>query len=56
MKKEFLNNIFLNRFIPISKYSYSIYVVHFPIIIFINYIPFRGNIISLKMIHIELFH
>ena len=27
----------------IARYSFSIYIVHFPIISFINYYPFKGN-------------
>lgn len=27
----------------LGKYSYSIYLVHFPVIVFINYVPFEGT-------------
>ena len=36
-------NIFSKIFVGLGKYSYSIYLVHFPIIVFVNYSPFQGN-------------
>jgi len=37
-------NIFLNKFSLLGKFSYSIYLIHLPIIVYLNYIPFHGNI------------
>ena len=45
INKSLIEDYLLKRiFLTISKYSYSLYVVHFPIIVFINYYPFKGNI------------
>ena len=45
INKNLIEDFLLKKiFLTISKYSYSLYVVHFPIIVFINYYPFKGNI------------
>ncbi len=31
-----------------GKYSYSIYLVHFPVIVFFNYVPFEGTILQVS--------
>lgn len=36
-------NVLSKTLITLGKYSYSIYLVHFPIIVFVNYVPFDGN-------------
>ena len=36
--------------IKLGDYSYSIYLTHFPIIILVNYKPFRGNILGFDTI------
>ena len=41
--KSLNQNIFTNLFIKIGDYSYSIYLVHFPIIVIFNYQPFTGT-------------
>jgi peptidoglycan/LPS O-acetylase OafA/YrhL len=44
-----LKNSFIERFLVwIGKYSFSIYLVHFPIIIFLQYEPFGGTITGLN--------
>ena len=43
-----LKNSFIEKFLVwIGKYSFSIYLVHFPIIIFLQYEPFGGTITGL---------
>ena len=37
------DNWFSLGLVKIGKYSYSIYLVHFPIIVFANYVPFGGT-------------
>lgn len=37
------NNLISRALIELGKYSYSIYLVHFPIIVLLNYTPFQGN-------------
>lgn len=32
--------------LSLGKYSYSIYLVHFPVIVFLNYVPFEGTILA----------
>ena len=49
INKSLIENFLLKKiFLTISKYSYSLYVVHFPIIVFINYYPFKGNIVDFE--------
>ena len=56
LNKNFASNFFFKTiFLKISKYSYSLYAVHFPIIIFFAYTPFRGNMISLSNLNQILF-
>jgi peptidoglycan/LPS O-acetylase OafA/YrhL len=44
-----LKNSFIERFLVwIGKYSFSIYLVHFPIIVFLQYEPFGGTITGLN--------
>jgi len=39
-----IENSYLGRFlIQLGQYSYSIYLVHFPIIVLFNYMPFGGT-------------
>lgn len=37
-------------FIGLGKYSYSIYLVHFPVIVFVNYQPFEGTHLQVQSI------
>ena len=39
-------NIFMKTLIKIGDYSYAIYLIHFPVIIFYNYSPFGGTILG----------
>jgi peptidoglycan/LPS O-acetylase OafA/YrhL len=39
-------NTFMKILIKIGDYSYVIYLIHFPIIIFYNYVPFKGTILG----------
>jgi len=39
-------NIFMKILIKIGDYSYAIYLIHFPVIIFYNYSPFGGTILG----------
>ncbi len=39
-------NIFMKILIEIGDYSYAIYLIHFPVIIFYNYSPFGGTILG----------
>lgn len=39
-------NIFIKILIKIGDYSYAIYLIHFPVIIFYNYSPFGGTILG----------
>ncbi len=39
-------NTFMKILIKIGDYSYAIYLIHFPIIIFYNYAPFKGTILG----------
>lgn len=39
-------NIFMKTLIRVGDYSYAIYLIHFPIIIFYNYSPFGGTILG----------
>ena len=41
-------NIIINLLIKIGDHSYSIYLVHFPIIIIFNYAPFEGTNLEIK--------
>lgn len=41
-----MENIFMKILIKIGDYSYAIYLIHFPVIIFYNYSPFRGTILG----------
>lgn len=36
-------NVFSKILVTLGKYSYSIYLVHFPVIVLVNYVPFDGN-------------
>lgn len=56
INKSLIENFLLKKiFLTISKYSYSLYVVHFPIIVFINYYPFKGNIVDFENILAKVF-
>jgi peptidoglycan/LPS O-acetylase OafA/YrhL len=37
------NNLLSKTLVALGKYSYSIYLVHFPIIVLVNYYPLGGN-------------
>lgn len=50
LPKYILNNIFGKIFVFLGKYSYSIYLVHFPLIVLYLYEPFSGTILSIKSI------
>lgn len=39
-------NTFMKILIKIGDYSYAIYLIHFPIIIFYNYAPFKGTVLG----------
>jgi hypothetical protein len=41
-------NVFSTILVTLGKYSYSIYLVHFPIIVLVNYAPFDGNNLFIK--------
>ena len=41
-------NVFSKTLVTLGKYSYSIYLVHFPIIVLVNYAPFDGNNLFIK--------
>lgn len=41
-------NLLSKTFIGLGKYSYSIYLVHFPIIVLVNYGPFDGNNLTIE--------
>ena len=44
-----LKNSFIERFLVwVGKYSFSIYLVHFPIIVFLQYEPFGGTITGIN--------
>lgn len=43
-------NIFIKILIKIGDYSYAIYLIHFPVIIFYNYSPFGGTILGFDTI------
>jgi len=48
LPKYILDSVFGKVFVFLGKYSYSIYLVHFPIIVFCLYEPFSGTILSIK--------
>tara|TARA_R110001599_G_scaffold70543_7_gene197708 strand:+ start:15377 stop:17200 length:1824 start_codon:yes stop_codon:yes gene_type:complete len=43
---QFLSSIVGRALSRIGDYSYSIYLVHFPILVLVNYEPFRGTILE----------
>ena len=42
------NNIIGKSFVTLGKYSYSIYLVHFPVIVILNYTAFGGTILGFE--------
>ncbi|NKB34213.1 MAG: acyltransferase family protein [Pseudomonadales bacterium] len=40
------SNLVSRSLVLIGQYSYSIYLVHFPVIVFANYLPFGGTILQ----------
>jgi len=45
-----ISSVFGKIFVLLGKYSYSIYLVHFPLIVLFLYEPFSGTILSIKSI------